>query len=284
MAYRKKIIQPDKRRIGFDLKSSASDIHMYRWFSCFLLVAKELEKKKVSFEIKGKKYPVKINRKHGWFQKINVDKLPNISLIQFNKKGLSVKIKKYFDGYFWRTYRDLFQERTVEVINDNSIKATDKNYHYLKMPKNLSIKRMKYLLDEVARRNEWTTYRGNSAEILIQSSKVMETKLNRLFHLLRLSLSKKEFKKLYKKEPTTFDIFNHYNHQTYKRPLIKIEKASLDRFEKGDKRRSKSSRTNVGDYDSQIRSTFRDIKEARIVLLNVCSGDFPNDKSISAKS
>ena len=45
----------EDRRLGKDRARSGQDINIYRWFSLFLKITKELEDKQVKFDLFGKK-------------------------------------------------------------------------------------------------------------------------------------------------------------------------------------------------------------------------------------
>ena len=106
------------RRIGKDGSKLSTDIHVYRWFWCFLKLTKELEDKKEKLEINNKSYDVKIDRSHNWFKLINIDrfsKSKNINTKEITK--FYGKVKKLFNQDFFPKYRHLFLEPTSKEIN-----------------------------------------------------------------------------------------------------------------------------------------------------------------------
>ena len=85
------------RRIGTDGSRISTDIHVYRWFWCFLKVAKELEDQNQKLKIQNKIYQIKINRSHKWFKLINIDKFSkSIKINNADIKNFYGKVKRLF--------------------------------------------------------------------------------------------------------------------------------------------------------------------------------------------
>ena len=275
MAYRKAVQGSEtQRRRGGDGSRMASDIHLYRWFALFLNVAKELEKKNIKIEVLDKKYSVKINRSHHWFKKINVDRFPNISFLNFEIKNFYSKTKNFFDGYFWSRYRHLFQEPKTELVS--SVKDIDtEKFDVVVFPKHFTVRERRDDLQAIFQNLETRTNRKTrskktenrfKADISLPHTK--DDLLKRLFHTFRIHHTKK-------KNMTILDVFSHYQNQIYKSPLIQIQKEIKHRSIQSSDRYATRPTTNKSRYDAQVRSTFRDIKYSKFLILNLCKGHFP---------
>ena len=259
------------RRMGDDGQQMSSDIHIYRWFSCFLKITKELEDNKTIFELNGKKYPIKIDRSHSWFTKIDVNSFPkDIKLIQFQREGISTQIKKFFDDYFWKEYRNLFQEPKSFIVKEKD-KVNTNLYDLIAVPKHFSFKERQYDFRNLYKNIKQPISKGRSktntrhrADIVIENAR--DLVLKRLFHTIRLELSREEEIKKTKKKLTGFDICNEVRFITLGIPKIEVTTVkTFDRYKK----------TNKSQIESLQRATYRDIKWGKYLILNLCKGHFP---------
>ena len=108
------------------------------------------------------------------------------------------------------------------------------------------------------------------ADVVLYGAK--DLVLKRLFHMFRIHqcMSNEDF--------TFFDVWNNYENQINKRPLVQIKIIKEDNISDENFKRTK---TNIQDYESQIRMTQRDVRQAKILILNLCKGQFPiTDKLI----
>ena len=106
------------RRIGTDGSRISTDIHVYRWFWCFLKIAKELEDQNQKLKIQNKIYQIKINRSHKWFKLINIDKFSkSIKINNADIKNFYGKVKRLFNNAFYPKYRKLFLEQTKRLLS-----------------------------------------------------------------------------------------------------------------------------------------------------------------------
>ncbi len=266
---RKKRQYTEDRRLGKDGERVGQDINIYRWFALFLKITKELEDKKVKFDLLGKRYPIKINTSHHWYKKINVKTLPKSpKFLRFDIKNFYRDTRAFFDGYFWQKYRPLFLEpKTKQVNNLNNIDL--EKYDVVALPKSLSQRQKLSDIRNFLEQQEVKYRKGrrklgtsrHKAEIAIEGAK--DNVLKRLFHTFRLFQTKKN-------NFTTLDVYSHYMNQIYKQPLIKIVRKT---------KHSGSAKT-MKDYESQIRNTMRDIRFTKILILNLCKGKFPVMKKL----
>jgi len=271
---RKKRQYTEDRRLGKDGERVGQDINIYRWFALFLKITKELEDKKVKFDLLGKRYPIKINTSHHWYKKINVKTLPKSpKFLRFDIKNFYRDTRAFFDGYFWQKYRPLFLEPKSKILtNLNNVDKEKYDVVAVALPKSFSqrqkisdirlilkqqdIDKLKY---RKGRRKLGTS--RHKAEIPIEGAK--DNVLKRLFHIFRLSQTKKN-------NFTILDVYSHYMNQIYKQPLIKIVRKT---------KHSGSAKT-MKDYESQIRNTMRDIRFTKFLILNLCKGKFPVMKKL----
>jgi hypothetical protein len=260
-----------KRKMGEDGHFMSSDIHIYRWFSCFLKIAKELEDNQTLFELNGKKYPIRIDRTHPWYNKINVDKFPkDIKLIQFQKEGITYQIKKLFDNYFWKEYRNLFQEPKSYLVTERD-KVNTNLYDLIAVPKHFSFKERLYDFRNLYRnikqpisKSRSKTNTRHMADIVIENAR--DLVLKRLFHTMRLEFSREEESKKTNKKLTGFDICNEVRFICY--GIKKIDVISVKTFDRYKK-------TNKDKLEALQRATYRDIKWGKYLILNLCKGHFP---------
>jgi len=260
-----------RRRQGKDGQLMSSDIHIYRWFSCFLKIIKELEDRREVFTFNGKKYPVKVDRSHSWFKKIDLNSLPKqIKILQYQNKGISYQIKKLFDDYFWKEYRNLFQEPRSFIVKDKD-KVNSNLYDLVAIPKHYNFKQRQYDLRNLYKSigHQFPTSRKKNdtrhrADIVIENAR--DLVLKRLFHTIRLELSREEEIKKTKKKLTGFDICNEVRFITLGIPKIEVTTVkTFDRYKK----------TNKSQIESLQRATYRDIKWGKYLILNLCKGHFP---------
>jgi hypothetical protein len=259
------------RKMGDDGQQMSSDIHIYRWFSCFLKITKELEDNKETFELNNKKYPIKIDRTHPWFTKIDVNSLPkNIKLIRYENRGNSYQIKKLFDNFFWKKYRNLFQEPKSFVVKERD-KVNSNLYDLVAIPKHYNFKERQYALGKLYKNinqpfqnSRKKTDTRHKAEIVIENAR--DNVLKRLYHTMRLELSKEEEEKKKNKKITGFDICNEVRFICFGIP--KMEVKTIKTFDRNKK-------TNKSEIDALLRSTYRDIKWGKHLILNLCKGYFP---------
>jgi len=263
MAYRKRK-DVDTRRRGHDDRRMATDIHICRWFSLFLKITKELEDRKVKLELFGKQHLVKLNRSENWFKKIDLNKLPKTpKFLRFEFKNYYKDTSSYFDNYFWLKYRDLFQEPKTQFIQNFNNVDMDK-YDVVIVPKHFSQREARSDFLNLYQQKEVKLKKGrkktgesrHKADIVLTGAK--DEVLKRLFHIFRISQTKND-------EMTNLDIYSNYQNQIFKRPLIQVVRKTKD----SGKEKTKD------DYESQIRSTQRDIRQAKILILNLCKGHFP---------
>jgi len=248
----------EDRRLGKDRARSGQDINIYRWFSLFLKITKELEDKQVKFDLFGKKYPIKINTSHHWYKKIDVKTFPKSpKFLRFDIKNFYSDTRAFFDGYFWQKYRPLFLEpRTKQLNNMNNVDL--EKYDVVALPKSLSQRQKisdirNFLEQQEVKYRKGRRKLGTSrhkAEIAIEGAK--DNVLKRLFHIFRLFQTKKD-------NVTNLDVYSHYRNQKTKH--------------------SGEAKTKE-DFESQIRNTMRDIRLTKILILNLCKGKFPVIKKL----
>jgi len=260
-----------RRRQGKDGQLMSSDIHIYRWFSCFLKITKELEDRGEVFTFNGKKYPVKVDRSHSWFKKIDLNSLPKqIKILQYQNKGISYQIKKLFDDYFWKEYRNLFQEPQSFIVKEKD-KVNSNLYDLVAIPKHYNFKEIQYDFRNLYKKfdNQPLRVRSRSntrhqAEIVIENAR--DLILKRLFHTIRIELSREEEEKRTNKKLTGLDVCSEVRSICFGLP--KIELKTIKTVERNKK-------TNKDNYDGLLRSTYRDIKWSKYLILNLCKGYFP---------
>ena len=305
MAYRKKLkhiksLDREARRKK-DGSTLAQDIHYYRHFLCFIKIALELERKRTKFTIFNESHSVKFNRKHRWYKLIDLKSFPrNIKFLEKKISGITTKVKKLVDtnpGLFWK-FRKHFLLPQVKKVDSSKTKDFDPSkYDVFVVPKNKTINEN---LNEIRTylRTETTSIRkgqklkkDKGADI--QFSYGRDSYLQKLFYILLIRYTNPKF--------TNFEVYNHLQNRLYKRPLIKIEKrVSVEQVKKsedlygvrdydkegrwGKKKQVKNLRqtaTTTEQYEIEIRNTMRDIKYAKIIILNLCKGEFPRyDKII----
>lgn len=278
MAYQRTLKRQEFRRIGKDQTYMSTDIHIVRWFSMFLKLTKELESKKTKFDLYGKTYQVKIDTSKDWFKKIKVNELPkSLKFLRFKYENYNRDTKRYFDNYFFQKYRPLFIEPQTMFVN-SPIEVDTSKYDLIAIPKHLNFTSKKSSFINLLNSDEKTLVskkRGRKktgqndgqfkADVVLYGAK--DLVLKRLFHMFRIYQSKIE-------EFTFFDVWNNYENQINKRPLVQLKRIKEGALHG----RTKS---NVQDYESQIRMTQRDIRQAKVLILNLCKGQFPiTDKLI----
>jgi len=283
MAYQRTNKRQEFRRIGRDQTYMSTDIHIVRWFSMFLKLTKELEDKKTKFELYGKTHQIKIDTSKSWFKKIKVNELPkSLKFLRFKYENYNRDTKRYFDNYFFTKYRPLFIEPQTMFVNSPSEVDTNK-YDLVAIPKHLNFTSKKSSFINLLNSDEKVLVskkRGRKktgqndgqfkADVVLYGAK--DLVLKRLFHMFRIHqcMSNEDF--------TFFDVWNNYENQINKRPLVQIKIIKEDNISDENFKRTK---TNIQDYESQIRMTQRDVRQAKILILNLCKGQFPiTDKLI----
>ena len=261
---------PLDRRIGRDDSRLTEDINMYRWFCVFIKCALELEGK--TFKIRGKNYKVKFNRNHKWWKDINLKSFPKRpKFIRFNYYKLQADIKRLSDPFISK-HKHLFEEKST-LINV-ATKSVPRDYDTLHIPPNYPI--MKILSDvrkfysgkevKLSSGRKKKSAKGYNADIVLGDSN--EQLMKRLFHTLSISQSRPDL--------TGLDVYFNVQKRMNKNFVIpKIERVNASGAI------GSRTRTTRGDYESENRSTMRDMRWSKIILINLCNGVFPElDKII----
>jgi len=261
---RKKLKSYEDRRIGHDSGRFKQDINVYRWFAVFIKCALELEGK--SFTIKGKVHKVKFDRSHKWWKLIDLKSIKKTTkLIKSDYKSVPKSIDQLFNGMFLPKYRNLFNEKTT--IIDEAVVRQD--HTLIQIPPNYPIKSIVsdikhwYSKKEVKLRTR-KTKKGNSrstADIVLDLTS--EDVMKRLFHILRINQTMTNL--------TNLDIYFQRMKSMNKKFVI----PDIQRINAKGGVGGKTTKTSRQDYESEIRSTQRDIRFYKILLLNLCKGVFP---------
>jgi len=265
MVRRRKILkQTVRRRIGHEGGRFVQDINVYRWFSVFIKCALELEGK--SFTIKGKIHKLKFDRNHSWWKLIDLKSIAKTKkLINPNYKLVPKNIDQLFNGMFLPKYRNLFNEKST-IIEEAVIR---KDHTLIQIPPNYSIKKVVsdikywYSQKEVKMRfvNRGKGKQVNNADIVLDITN--EEVMKRLFQTLRIDQTMPDL--------TNLDIY-------FQRTKIMNKKFVIPEIVRTNRKGAlgtKSSQTTRGEFDSEIRSTQRDIRFYKILLLNLSKGVFP---------
>jgi len=166
---------------------------------------------------------------------------------------------------FLPKYRNLFNEKTT-IIDEAVVRQ---NHTLIQIPPNYPIKSIVsdikhwYSKKEVKLRTR-KTKKGNSrstADIVLDSTN--EDVMKRLFHILRINQTMTNL--------TNLDIYFQRMKSMNKKFVIPQIVRSNMKGALG----TKSTQTNRMDFDSEIRSTQRDIRYYKILLLNLGKGVFP---------
>ena len=261
---RKILKQKVSRRIGHKGDRLVQDINVYRWFCVFIKCALELEGK--SFTVSNKVHKLKFDRNHKWWKMIDLKQIKKASkLINPNYKLVPKNIDQLFNGMFMPKYRELFNEKSTlfdeAVRTGYSVIQVPPNYPSYKMIADIkhwySKKEVKLKFQNVGKGKS-----NNNADIVLDTH-TSEDLMKRLFQTLRIDQTMPKLTNLDKYFERT-EVLD----KKFKRP--EIVRSNM----KG-ARDTRVTQTNRMDFISQIRSTQRDIKYYKILLLNLGKGVFP---------
>ena len=266
---RKKLKTFEDRRIGHDSGRFKQDINIYRWFAVFIKCALELEGK--SFSIRGKTHKLKFDTNHKWWKLIDLKQIKKTTkLIKSDYKSVPKSIDQLFNGMFLTKYRNLFNEKKTiigeaDVLQDHTLMQVPDNYPIKSI---LSDIRHWYSQKEVKLRNGKGRKKGetkgntrSTADIVLDLTN--EEVMKRLFHTLRIDQTNPKF--------TNLDIYFHRMKSMNKKFVI----PNIVRSNMKGARDTRVTQTNRMEYDSDIRSTQRDIRYYKTLLLNLSKGVFP---------
>ena len=267
---RKKLKTFEDRRIGQDSGRFKQDINIYRWFAVFIKCGLELEGK--SFSIRGKTHKLKFDTNHKWWKLIDLKQIKKTTkLIKPDYKSVPKSIDQLFNGMFLTKYRNLFNEkRTIigeaDLQQDHTLMQVPDNYPIKSILSDIrhwySQKEVKLRSNRKGRQKGET--KGNTrstADIVLDLTN--EEVMKRLFHTLRIDQSSPDL--------TNLDIYFQRTKSMNKKFVIPNIVRSNMKGALG----TKSTQTNRQEYESQIRSTQRDIRYYKILLLNLSKGVFP---------
>ena len=266
---RKILKQKVSRRIGHKGDRLVQDINVYRWFCVFIKCALELEGK--SFTVSNKVHKLKFDRNHKWWKMIDLKQIKKASkLINPNYKLVPKNIDQLFNGMFMPKYRELFNEKSTlfdeAVRTGYSVIQVPPNYPSYKMIADIkhwySKKEVKLKFQNVGKGKS-----NNNADIVLDTH-TSEDLMKRLFQTLRIDQTMPKLNNLEKYFERT-EVLD----KKFKRP--EIVRSNM----KG-ARDTRVTQTNRMDFISQIRSTQRDIKYYKILLLNLAKGVFPKFDSL----
>ena len=271
MVKRRKILkQKVSRRIGQDGDRLVQDINVYRWFSVFIKCALELEGK--SFTIKNKVHKLKFDSNHKWWKLIDLKQIKKTQkLIKQDYKLVPKNIDQLFNGLFMPKYRELFNEKstifeTAVIKQGYSVIQVPPNYPSYKMIADIkhwySQKEVKMKFQNVGKGKS-----TNNADIVLDTH-TSEDLMKRLFHTLRIDQTMPNLTNLDK-------YFQRTKIMNKKFVIPEIVRSNM----KG-ARDTRVTQTNRQEFESQIRSTQRDIKYYKILLLNLAKGVFPKFDSL----
>ena len=172
---------------------------------------------------------------------------------------------------FLTKYRNLFNEkRTIigeaDLQQDHTLMQIPDNYPIKSIISDVrhwySQKEVKLRSHRQGRRKGET--KGNTRGTAdIQLDLTNEEVMKRLFHTLRIDQTNPNF--------TNLDIFFHRMKSMNKKFVI----PQIVRTNRKGGRDTKTTQTTRGEYDSEIRSTQRDIRYYKTLLLNLSKGVFP---------
>ena len=266
---RKKLKSFEDRRIGHDSGRFKQDINIYRWFAVFIKCALELEGK--SFVVRGKTHKLKFDTNHKWWKLIDLKQIKKTTkLIKSDYKSVPKSIDQLFNGMFLTKYRNLFNEKKTiigeaDVLQDHTLMQVPDNYPIKSI---LSDIRHWYSQKEVKLRNGKGRKKGetkgntrSTADIVLDLTN--EEVMKRLFHTLRIDQTNPKF--------TNLDIYFHRMKSMNKKFVI----PNIVRSNMKGARDTRVTQTNRMEYDYDIRSTQRDIRYYKTLLLNLSKGVFP---------
>jgi hypothetical protein len=296
------------RRIGKDGSKLSTDIHVYRWFWCFLKLTKELEDNKEKLEINKKSYLVKINRSHNWFKLINVDKFSkskNINTGEIDK--FYGKVKKLFNQDFFPKHRQLFLEPTSKEINsiEELHKINLNNYKIIIFPIENSHRRNIKDLNIINKNSKDKKSYGykpiTRAKISIKGR---DDILKRLFHTFRVIYNEEKSSKAHKKSLSNFELYNLLQTQLKTSGKLEVKDELLNKHDDHvviDRIRSQNRYDDLADnfkgkiiqkkklimrkypykeFSKELKNFSRDYRRAKILIINLCKGKFPNFNKI----
>lgn len=259
----------EDRRIGHDNGRFKQDINVYRWFAVFIKCGLELEGK--TFSIRGKNHKLKFDTNHKWWKLIDlksIKKTPKI--IKSDYKSVPKSIDQLFNGMFMQKYRNLFNEKKTiigeaDILQDHTLMQIPENYPIKSILSDIrnwySQKEVKLRVKKGRQKGETKGNTRGSADILLDLTN--EEVMKRLFHTLRIDQTKPDL--------TNLDIFFQRTKVMNKKFVI----PEIVRTNRKGGRDTKTTQTTRGEYDSEIRSTQRDIRYYKILLLNLSKGVFP---------
>jgi len=264
----------EDRRRGSDTKLQSQDINVYRWFAVFIKCALELEGK--SFKVEGKVHKVKFDRTHKWWKLIDLKTFPKTpKFIRSDNKLLPSQQSKLFDKLFYPKYRHLFLEKSTII---GMAEKVPQDYLSFNFPPNYPLKQMlsdvrNFYKDKEVKLKSGRKKRGEetryTADIVLNDTN--ETLMRRLFHMLSIDMSTP-----LSKEFTNLDLYFSIQKRLYKNFKIpEIKRKNAGAWD------SRSTATTRERYINDIKSTQRDRKFYKILILNLCKGEFPRiDKLI----
>ena len=273
---RKKLKSFEDRRIGHDSGRFKQDINVYRWFAVFIKCGLELEGKTLS--IRGKNYKLKFDTNHKWWKLIDlksIKKTPKI--IKSDYKSVPKSIDQLFNGMFMQKYRNLFNEKKTiigeaDILKDHTLMQIPENYPIKSILSDIrnwySQKEVKLRVKKGRQKGETKGNTRGSADILLDLTN--EEVMKRLFHTLRIDQSNPEF--------TNLDIYLNRTFTMNKKHIFKNGLTGIPKIVRTNMKGARDTRTTQTsrmDYDSEIRSTQRDIRYYKRLLFNLSKGVFP---------
>ena len=173
---------------------------------------------------------------------------------------------------FLSKYRNLFNEKST-IFDEAVIR---KDYSTIQIPPNYSIKKIVadvkywYSKKEVKLKfvNRGKGKQVNNADIVLELTN--EDVMKRLFHTLRIDQTNPNF--------TNLDIYFHRTFIINKKHKFKNGLTGIPKIVRSNRKGARDTRvtqTIRTDYNSDIRSTQRDIRYYKILLLNLSKGVFP---------
>ena len=266
MVKRRKVLkQKVSRRLDHEGGRLIQDINAYRWFCVFIKCALELEGK--SFTVKNKIHKLKFDTNHKWWKLIDLKQMKKTpKLIKSDYKLVPKSIDQLFNGNFMPKYRELFNEKSTifeeaRVRQGYSLIQVPPNYSSYKMIADIkhwySKKEVKMKFQKISKG------KSNSNADIVLDTHSSEDLMKRLFHTLRIDQTMPDITNLDK----YFELEETIN-KKFKRPeIVRSNMAHAIG--------SRGSQTNRMDFISQIRSTQRDRKYYKVLLLNLAKGVFP---------
>lgn len=273
MVYQSSTKQYADRRLGRDLKRISQDINIYRWFAVFIKCALELEGKE--FSIRNKIHKVRFNRNHKWWKLIDLNLFPRTpKFIRFDNNKLPTQQRKLFDEYFFPRYRHLFIEKSTIIGSAHKVPYDYTSMHF---PPNYPIKSILSDVRKFYKDKEVKLKKGRKKISEVKDSKHnadivlgngSEELMRRLFHTLSIQQSSTN--------KTSLDVFFDVKKRMNKKYPIPI----IERLNKSGLVIGAKTRTTRQDFESEIRSTMRDMRLVKTLLINLCKGIFPKTDKV----